>query len=166
METLDSSSRREFVRQRANQRCEYCQIPEEEFHAATAFHEEHIKPRVLFSADDPEVDSLSNLAWACPRCNLSKHDKSEAVDPKNNESTPMFNPREDTWSEHFKAHKSGNIVGLTIKGRATVEALRFNNEERVRNRFTLFLRGLWPAPGRTKLQARTARFCISPLESN
>lgn len=146
MATLDSLSRREFLRQRANKRCEYCQIPEEEFLAATAFHEEHIEPRVLFSANDPEVDSLDNLAWACPKCNQSKHDKTQAVDPKTNDSISMFNPREDTWSEHFKAHKSGHIVGLTPKGRATVEALRFNDEGRVRNRFALFLRGLWPVP--------------------
>lgn len=147
MATLDSLSRREFLRQRANKRCEYCQIPEEEFLAATAFNEEHIKPRVRFSANDPEVDSLDNLAWACPRCNQSKYDKTEAVDPKTNDLISMFNPREDTWSEHFKAHKSGHVVGLTPKGRATVEALRLNDEGKVRNRFVLFLRGLWAVPG-------------------
>lgn len=62
-----------------------------------------------------------------------------------NEMTPLFNPRFDIWQEHFKAQKSGHIVGLTCKGRATVEALRFNDEDRVRNRLSLFLRNLWPA---------------------
>ena len=145
MSTFDDLSRREFVRKRAAHRCEYCQIPEEEFRAATVFHEEHIKPRAQFVNDDPQLNSVSNLAWSCPICNQSKQANTEWADPQTGEMTQLFNPREDNWNEHFKAHKSGHVVGLTATGRATVAALRFNDEGRVRNRVSLVQRRLWPA---------------------
>lgn len=101
-------------------------------------------PKVLFADGDPEVNSVSNLAWACPRCNEYKSDKTEGADPLTDDIVSLFNPRLDNWPEHFLAHNSGHIVGLTPKGRATVEVLRFNDEARVINRIPLFLRGRWP----------------------
>jgi hypothetical protein len=43
--------------------------------------------------------------------------------------TSLFNPRTQAWSDHFQWSQDGAIiVGLTPVGRATVEALRLNNE--------------------------------------
>lgn len=145
MAFLEPSSRREYVRQRAQYCCEYCRIPEEEYLAATAFQEEHIIPKAKFQEDDPRRDDVTNLAWACPRCNRNKSDKVYGADPMTNELIPLFNPRTDIWNVHFLAHRSGHIVGLTPKGRATAEVLRFNDEARVRGRLLLYLRGLWPS---------------------
>ncbi|WP_202803614.1 hypothetical protein [Spirulina subsalsa] len=43
-------------------------------------------------------------------------------------SVPLFNPRQNQWSEHFTWSKNGTeIIGLTPCGRATVLALNLNN---------------------------------------
>ncbi len=136
-------SKRDYVQQRAKSRCEYCRIPEEEFLAATVFQQEHIIPKVRFENGDPRRDDVGNLAWACPRCNQPKSDKINGADPMTNKLVPLFNPREDDWSDHFLALGSGHIIGLTPRGRATAQVLRFNDEVRVRGRLLLHLRGLW-----------------------
>ncbi len=47
----------------------------------------------------------------------------------------LFNPREQSWDEHFAWTDSGaRIVGKTAVGRATVKALRLNRELLVRAR--------------------------------
>ena len=61
---MDSSTRR-LVRARAGNRCEYCQIHEDD--EPYAFHLEHIVPRKHGGDDAP-----SNLAWSCHDCNLGK----------------------------------------------------------------------------------------------
>jgi hypothetical protein len=44
------------------------------------------------------------------------------------EIVPLFNPRQQRWSEHFAWSADGTqITGLTIIGRATVVALQMNN---------------------------------------
>ena len=55
------------VEQRAAGRCEYCRM-HQSLQGAT-FHVEHIVPTVLGGSS-----TLSNLAWACPGCNLQKSD--------------------------------------------------------------------------------------------
>jgi len=56
---------RDQVRQRAEGRCEYCRILEDD--EPYAFHMEHIIPKKHGSGDD-----LENLAWSCHSCSLSK----------------------------------------------------------------------------------------------
>ncbi len=53
--------------------------------------------------------------------------QTEAVDPKTGKSVLPFNPRTDDWNEHFKWNNE-KIVGKTPCGRATVKALKLNNE--------------------------------------
>ena len=57
---------REFVRQRANNRCEYCLLPQSAA-AFFRFHIEHIRARQHGGEDVEE-----NLALACPDCNARK----------------------------------------------------------------------------------------------
>lgn len=135
---------RDLVRQRANSRCEYCRISEEDFLAATVFEMEHIMPEAEFSNGDPRLNDLANLAWACPSCNRHKSKKTQAQDPATNNSMPLFNPRTDHWTEHFLSRSSGHIVGRTPIGRATVQALRFNDQARVKGRLLLYQMRGWP----------------------
>jgi hypothetical protein len=63
---------RDFVRQRAGDRCEYCRLPQ---HADEArFHIEYIVAR---QHAPPYADDSENLALACHRCNLYKGNESE-----------------------------------------------------------------------------------------
>lgn len=121
---------RQRVRERAGNRCEYCQLPQE---AGTSirFHVEHVRPR-QHGGDD----NLENLALACPNCNWNKGPNMSAVDPETNMLIPLFNPRKDTWQNHFEL-EGFEIVGVTPVGRATVQLLRLNEPERIEVRRTL-----------------------------
>lgn len=66
-----------------------------------------------------------------------------SVDPDMDEPTFLFHPRKDLWSVHFKLN-GALIVPLTPKGRATVFALRLNDEERVQRRALLQTLGVYP----------------------
>jgi HNH endonuclease len=107
---------------RAGQRCEYCLM-----HQALqgdTFHVEHIIPS---SANDP--DDLSNLAWACPGCNLKKSNRLSATDPDTEKEVPLFHPHTQRWQDHF-AWVGHCIIGRTAVGRATVAAFDLNHPRR------------------------------------
>jgi hypothetical protein len=82
-------------------------------------HVEHINPS---AGDDP-----ANLCLSCPNCNLSKARATSAVDPDTGEPVNLFNPRSETWVEHFQWVDNGvRLKGLTPSGRATILRLRMN----------------------------------------
>jgi hypothetical protein len=57
----------------------------------------------------------------------------------------LFNPRQNVWKEHFRWGPDGTpILGLTPTGRATVGALRLNNEVAVEVRRNWVLAGWHP----------------------
>lgn len=126
---------RELVRQRAGSRCEYCLLPEEV--DEWPFHLEHIIARQHGGGDDHP-----NLCWACSRCNLFKGPNLASVDPNTGTTAPLFNPRVDTWVEHF-ALDGPNIIGLTPVGRVTVRLLQMNDTHRTELRRLLIRRGLY-----------------------
>ncbi|MEH1859125.1 MAG: HNH endonuclease [Nostoc sp.] len=71
---------------------------------------------------------FANLCLACRSCNEFKADSTEAIDPLSGEKTPLFNPRQQRWSEHFAWNADATRVeGLTTTGRATIVCLRMNN---------------------------------------
>jgi hypothetical protein len=125
---------RDFVRQRAGNRCEYCRLHQRHTPVFT-FHIEHIRAKQHGGTDDP-----LNLALACHRCNRAKGPNLSSVDPVTGQLVRLFNPREDTWETHF-AFQDATIVGRTPEGRATVELLKMNEAKRVRTRATLITRG-------------------------
>ena len=116
-----------FVRDRAGDHCEYCRLPQAAAPAFT-FHVEHIRARQHGGSDD-----LSNLALACPDCNRRKGPNLSGIDAESQQLVPLFNPRIHSWEEHFRMQGSW-IRGLTATGRATVELLDMNNDERVEMR--------------------------------
>ena len=122
---MDAATR-EIVRQRADGRCEYCRFPD---HALNLpFHVEHIVASI-----HRVNDSLDNLVWACPRCNLRKGTNLSTIDSESGERVDIFNPRAMTWTDHFEI-RDGIIVGITACSRGTANLLDMNNEIRLNHR--------------------------------
>jgi hypothetical protein len=85
-----------LVRQRAESCCEYCRLRQSDTPFRT-FHIDHIRPRKHGGSDD-----ASNLALACDRCSLHKGYNLTGIDNETNEIIPLFNPRSQTWDDHFR----------------------------------------------------------------
>lgn len=133
------ASLRERVAAQAQYRCGYCQT--QEVVSGIPLTLEHIWPKAKGGADIEE-----NLWLACRLCNEAKGTLTESVDPHTGTSMPLYNPRAQVWSEHFKWDAEGTvIVGLTPTGRATVEALALNAELRIRAR-ALWVEAGWHPP--------------------
>ena len=104
-------------------------------------HIEHIIPLVHGGSSD-----AANLWLACAWCNSYKGAQTSAVDPVTGAEAPLFNPRTQQWHDHFRWSDDGvHIIGLTPTGRATVVALRLNNEFIVPSR-RLWIRAGWHPP--------------------
>jgi len=103
-------------------------------------HVEHIIPVAAGGTSAEE-----NLWLACPLCNGYKGSQVDAVDLVSRERVPLFNPRRQQWHEHFQWSADGiEIVGQTAIGRATVFALKLNNEYLTRARRRWVLAGWHP----------------------
>ena len=127
---------RQEIRQRARFRCEYCRLAE-----ADAFlpHEaDHI-----IAEKHGGLSIAKNLACSCFDCNRLKGSDIASVDPVTGKIVPLFHPRTQVWSRHFKV-SDGEIIGRTAAGRATVKLLKFNLPARVEVRQMLFLKNHWP----------------------
>ncbi len=120
---IDASTRKR-VRRRAGDACEYCGLSQDAAPFAV-FHVEHIVPGQHGGTDD-----LSNLALACHHCNLHKGPNLTGIDPETRQIVPLFDPRKDSWYEHFEA-RGLLIVGLTPTGRTTVRVLAMNTLDRL-----------------------------------
>lgn len=127
---------REFITARAGGRCEYCQM-HQSLQGAT-FHIEHVIPRVRGGASDS-----SNLALACPSCNLHKADRTSSPPTSSTAAVAFFNPRSDVWAEHFE-WDDYTLVGKTQVGRVTIQAFELNHERRIKIRQAEQLFGLFP----------------------
>ena len=125
---------RHLVRDRAGHRCEDCLLPQK-YAVVVRFHIEHIRARQHGGDNDP-----ANLALACPHCNRFKGPNLTSFDPETDELVPLFNPRVQSWHEHF-ALDDVMLVGLTPIGRATVQLLHMNAEDRLKVRAALKERG-------------------------
>jgi hypothetical protein len=84
------------------------------------FHIDHIIPRV-----EGGPTTAENLALACVSCSLRKEARHFAVDPVTGRRVPLFHPRRQRWSRHFR-WEGVEVVGRTATGRATVAALQMN----------------------------------------
>ena len=108
------------VRQRAKLLCEYCHASEQWQYVS--FTVDHVTPLTKGGAS-----SIDNLALACFHCNRQKSDKFKAFDEQSLSEVPLFNPRTDSWQEHFIwSTDTLLIIGLTPTGRATAAVLTFN----------------------------------------
>jgi hypothetical protein len=104
------------------------------------FPVDHVTPRTL---DGKTV--LENVALSCPRCNGSKWKHIEGTIDETGEVVPLFNPRTQVWSEHFRwsQEEIGVLVGLTPCGVATIARLQINASSVVAIRQVLAEAGLF-----------------------
>jgi hypothetical protein len=90
-------------------------------------------------------DTIENWALACRACNLYKAAHVSSSDPASDAVVRLFHPREDQWEDHFQvAPESGEIVGRTPIGRATVARLGINSAAQVAARQQWMRLGLFP----------------------
>jgi hypothetical protein len=127
---------RQWVRQRAKTRCEYCRFHEDHL-PFWSFHMDHV-----VAQQHGGKTSFGNLAWSCHRCNLLKGTNLAGVDPDSEKIVRFYNPRSDGWNDYFNI-RSRRIVGSTANGRATVWLLQMNSEDRVALRKLLMGDGIW-----------------------
>ena len=118
---------RQFIRERASHRCEYCHL-RQDGEPFFAYHVEHIVARQHGGGDD-----IGNLAFACYHCNLHKGPNLTGLDRESGALVRLFHPRQDQWDEHFERN-GVVIVGRTAIGRATVRLLKMNAADRRRLR--------------------------------
>jgi hypothetical protein len=134
-----SETLRRRVREAARDRCGYCLSPQR-FIMGT-LEVEHLVPRAKGGSSKED-----NLWLSCSLCNRYKGAQLSAIDPLTGNAAQLFNPRHDSWSDHFRWSTDGiRIEGLTPVGRATVEGLRLNNELSVEVRRN-WVRAGWHPP--------------------
>jgi hypothetical protein len=131
--TIGESLRR-LVRNRAAEQCEYCLMPQ---FAVLVTHE---VDHVLARKHGGETSKV-NLALSCRMCNRHKGSDLTSIDPDSGTVVSLYNPRSDTWNEHFYLQEDGVIVPLTPSGRATARLLQFNQPGRVEERRMLIESG-------------------------
>lgn len=138
IERISQATQQELAK-RANYVCEYCQCPQK--YIPESFTVDHIIPR-----KDGGNNSLNNLAWSCLGCNSHKHIKTTAIDPQTEQNVPLFNPRQQLWTEHFEWNDNlTQILGKTPCGRATVKALQLNRTNLINLRELLTATNKHPA---------------------
>ncbi len=130
------SALRQQVIDRATHCCEYCLIHEDDV------PESHGIDHLIARKHGGQIIA-ENLALACLPCNRYKGSDLTTIDPETRDMVPLFNPRVQVWTEHFRL-VGARIVGLTPTGRATETLLRFNLPVRLDNRRLLIEKGLYP----------------------
>ena len=105
----------EVVTLRAANRCEYCRLSQ--LGQEATFHIDHVVPQA--AGGPTEAD---NLALACVSCSLRKWARQTAPDPDSLAEVPLFNPRTQRWTDHFR-WDGPRVVGLNPTGRATAFTL-------------------------------------------
>ena len=108
------------IRREAKNRCGYCLLPQ-------SLNPNLLEIEHLSATANGGSDAEENLWLACRLCNGYKRAQTEAVDPKTKRRVLLFNPRAQDWRAHF-AWQGERIIGQTACGRATVQALKLNNE--------------------------------------
>lgn len=127
---------RRLISDRADQRCEYCLLPEE--FSSFPHEPDHLIP--LKHGGETTAD---NLALACYWCNRLRGSDLATIDPDTGQVTTLFNPRQHQWVDHFRLD-GAFIVPLTAEGRATAALLKFNQADRLTARQILADSGYYP----------------------
>ena len=121
-----------------SRRCCYCLTSEANSGIPMTY--DHIQP-----VSKGGLTSFENLCLACRCCNEFKGILTEAIDPLIGEMMPLFNPRQQKWSDHFAwSLDSIRLEGLTAIGRATISALRMNNSVIIAARWRWTISGWHP----------------------
>jgi hypothetical protein len=95
---------RSLARDRANGRCEYCLLHEDD---AWVPHE----PDHIIARKHRGRTEEPNLAWTCFSCNRHKGTDVASVDEDTGRIVRLFHPRRDRWTKHFR------LRGALLPGR-------------------------------------------------
>jgi hypothetical protein len=125
------------VWQRAQSRCEYCQLP-------SAFHQAPFQIDHIIARQHGGTAAADNLALACTHCNRFKGPNIAGVDPDGGEIVRLFHPRRDIWTQHF-IWDGAELKALTQIGRVTISLLLINDPEVVAVRRVLQEEGVFGA---------------------
>lgn len=129
MSSYISEDLRQEIASRANYRCEYCLIHEDD--TVYGCQVDHI-----ISLKHGGSTATENLAYACAFCNRSKGSDIGSILWPSQELVRFFNPRTDVWRDHFKLD-GAMIRPISNIGKVTAQILGFNNVDRVLERQTL-----------------------------
>ncbi len=139
-----SDELRRLVAARAEYLCEYCLLHEDDTYFGCQI--DHI-----ISVKHGGATDADNLAYACPFCNRHKGSDIGSIVRETNEFVRFFNPRLDSWAEHFRLN-GAVIEPLTSIGEATARILGFNDAEQVLERRALIETGSYPSePARQRM---------------
>jgi len=141
MSTHIPAELRRQVAEDAGHRCGYCLS--DELLTGVPLAVDHIVPTA--KAGETVRD---NLWLACRPCNEYKGVETHAPDPKTGQLATLFNPRQQSWADHFTwSRDSSLVVGITPTGRATVAALHLNRPLLVKARRRWVAAGWHPPSG-------------------
>ncbi|MDX2248750.1 MAG: HNH endonuclease [Bacteroidia bacterium] len=124
------------VGQRADFRCEYCRIHEDD--SFLPFQVDHV-----VATKHGGGDEFENLAYACPHCNQFKGTDLVTFLKNYQDLVSIFHPRLHIWTDHFRVER-GEIIPITRIGEATAKLLNFNTPERIMLRQILTEVGSYP----------------------
>ena len=125
MTYIPEALRRQVI-ERASECCEYCLLPQ-----AVSLYTHEVDHIIAEKHRGETV--LENLCLACLECNRAKGSDFGSFDPETGEITLLYNPRQQSWEEHFRLD-GARIVPLSPEGRVTAFVLKLNDEIRVRAR--------------------------------
>ncbi len=126
------------IRETSKNRCGYCLTPQ--ILTSHKLEIEHILPISKGGSSEKE-----NLCLACRHCNLHKSSKVFGFDAVSAKRARLFNPNLQNWSEHFVwDEEKTSIIGKTPCGRATVYALKLNDDLQKNARKVWKLTNLFP----------------------
>lgn len=117
------------MRRRARFACEYCGVSERS--AGGELTIDHFRPQSKAGSD-----AINNLIYCCVRCNLYKGDfwvEQEADAPQ------LWNPRVESFENHFWQTEDGLLLALTPVGELTLKILKLNRSQLVAYRRQRFL---------------------------
>lgn len=118
-----TASLREQVRERANYACEFCGISE--IDTGGLLTVDHFKPQ-----SKGGTDQVDNLVYCCPRCNQYKLD----YWPDGPAVPQLWNPRQESFAQHFIQLEDGMLQPLTPTGAFTLRRLRLNRPPLIAHR--------------------------------
>lgn len=126
-------AQRRLVIERANRRCEYCLVHED--CAGFPHQVDHI-----ISRKHGGSSGIRNLAYACILCNRYKGTDIASID-RSGRTVRFFDPRRDSWDQHFQLH--GPVIQPLTEIGETARMLRLNAAERVVERRLMQVLGLY-----------------------
>jgi hypothetical protein len=131
-----SKATKNLVIARAGHRCEYCRIPA--YLSAYDFHIEHI-----IGIQHGGPSSSNNLAYCCAICNWKKGPNLATILSFGGELIPLFNPRTQSWFEHFQVD-DGELIPLSLSAEATIKLLELNLHFKIEERYEITIAGFYP----------------------